>query len=344
VATFVSLGIAEVALRVWWTNPFANVTPSSVVEVRLNAPNLNQVFDRTWFDRQDPKVQFRTDSRGFILPSKQHDKPLFTIAFVGGSTTECSYVSENLRFPAYVSRVFADHGQRVNTINAGRSGNTTHDAINIILNSLAADMPDFVVLMEAINDAGVLAQDPVYRSRMAAPVGADSQLRWLAQALSSWSSFAGLMRDIFTRMQNARSEKAANQNGTNNSAVALPEASEARFVARLHIFAAMVRALGGRPVLMTQPFAHFRTSTTPEWMNAEQQNRFNTLIREAAKGDGVLLVDLAQLLAAVPDFVARPANYLYDGLHATDLASRRYGEWIFEALRADSASTIKYDR
>ena len=43
---------------------------------------------------QKPYV-LRVDRQGFIMPSKIHDHPDLTIAFLGGSTTECIYVDEN---------------------------------------------------------------------------------------------------------------------------------------------------------------------------------------------------------------------------------------------------------
>ena len=61
--------------------------------------------------------------------------------------------------------LLAEQGLKVNTLNAGRSGNTLHDSLNILLNHVMDDRPDFVVLMEASNDIGVLVKDGNYRSR-----------------------------------------------------------------------------------------------------------------------------------------------------------------------------------
>ena len=53
---------------------------------------------------QKPYV-IRVDRQGFIMPSKVHDRPDLTLAFLGGSTTECIYVDENQRFPYLVGRL-----------------------------------------------------------------------------------------------------------------------------------------------------------------------------------------------------------------------------------------------
>ena len=53
---------------------------------------------------QKPYV-LRVDRQGFIMPAKIHDHPDLTIAFLGGSTTECTYVDEDQRFPYLVGRL-----------------------------------------------------------------------------------------------------------------------------------------------------------------------------------------------------------------------------------------------
>src|SRR5437867_8610086 len=94
-----------------------------------------------------------------------------TVAFLGGSTTECVAVQEDLRFPALVSVLLAQQGLKVNTLNAGRSGNALHDALNNLLNHVINDHPDFVVLMHVSNDIGYLrAGDKDFQSLIGHPV------------------------------------------------------------------------------------------------------------------------------------------------------------------------------
>jgi hypothetical protein len=37
-------------------------------------------------------------------------------------------------------------------------------------------------------------------------------------------------------------------------------------------------------------------------------------------------------LAAEPDYIVNPVRLLYDGVHATDAASRLYAGWIVDVL------------
>jgi hypothetical protein len=90
----------------------------------------------------------RVDRQGFIMPSKIHDHPDLTLAFLGGSTTECTYVDEDNRFPYLVGRLLERETHlKVNSYNAGRSGNNTLHCLNILLNKVVNLKPDIVVLM-----------------------------------------------------------------------------------------------------------------------------------------------------------------------------------------------------
>ncbi|MGO8761612.1 MAG: SGNH/GDSL hydrolase family protein [Desulfobaccales bacterium] len=109
------------------------------------------------------KFLLRVDRQGFIMPSKVHDRPGLTIAFLGGSTTECTYVEEENRFPYLTGRLIEQHtGLKVNSYNAGRSGNNTLHCLNILLNKVVGLKPDVVVLMENINDLAILMYEKTY--------------------------------------------------------------------------------------------------------------------------------------------------------------------------------------
>ena len=111
---------------------------------------------------QQPYV-LRVDRQGFIMPAKIHDQADLTIAFLGGSTTECTYVDEDNRFPYLVGRLLERRTRlKVNSYNAGRSGNNTLHCINVLLNKVVNLKPDIVVLMDNINDLAILMYEKTY--------------------------------------------------------------------------------------------------------------------------------------------------------------------------------------
>jgi hypothetical protein len=100
---------------------------------------------------------FRVDKNGFIMPSKIHDNPQLTLAFLGGSTTECSYVEEENRFPYLVGRLVEKKtGLRTDSYNAGKAGNTSLHSLDVLLNKVIPVKPDVAIMMHNVNDLAVL--------------------------------------------------------------------------------------------------------------------------------------------------------------------------------------------
>ncbi len=83
------------------------------------------------------------------MPAQRFDSPSATIVFLGGSTTECLFVAEDLRFPTYVSTLLETKGLQINSMNFGRSANNVQHSINNLINHVVNDEPDIVVMMHA---------------------------------------------------------------------------------------------------------------------------------------------------------------------------------------------------
>jgi lysophospholipase L1-like esterase len=112
-----------------------------------------------------PRGRYRLeiDADGFIKPSRRHNHPDFSVVFLGGSTTECMYNEENLRFPYLVGLLLEQQtGKRVNSYNGGVSGNNSLHALDILLNKVVPLKPQVVVFMENINELAILLHEGTY--------------------------------------------------------------------------------------------------------------------------------------------------------------------------------------
>jgi lysophospholipase L1-like esterase len=323
----VSAATSELLLRLLWTNPYRHELAERVVLLRMHHGLRDLPVDRRAVNRESPRAPLRTDERSYILPSRRFEKPDRTIAFIGGSTTECAALDEEQRFPALVSRLLEAKGLRANTLNAGLSGNTTQDALNIVLNHLDEDHPDVAVLMEAANDVGVLLGDGSYRTREALLVEPATAARWPLQLASSHLWLAGALRSYLTLATVPPPEVADPA-----QAVEPPAAPPAEYVKRLRAFAGLCRAFGIAPVLMTQPSVSTPSRDTPRWVNARNQKAFNDALRGVARDEGVPLVDLAQHLSDDVPGWEEPNEVFYDGIHVTADGSRIYAEYITQRL------------
>ncbi|MGE0277592.1 MAG: SGNH/GDSL hydrolase family protein [Nitrospiraceae bacterium] len=326
-----TLLISELALRLFWHNPYRFESPDHMVKLLVHHPNTDHFFNRALVNPEQPRGRLRTDARSYILPSYQYRDPDVTIAFLGGSTTECSAVLEDLRFPALVSKLLAQRGLKVNTLNAARSGNTVHDSLNVLLNHVSHDRPDIVVLMEASNDVGVLLNHGGYQSRTGHPVRIMDLGKWMMQIASSDLYLAGLLRHGATFEGSPRPLDPRSDWG-NQARLSSSNTSTVPFRQRLKSFVHLSRDFGIHPILMTQPFSGSTNSMTPNWIDVNEQDRFNTVIREVGVEESVSVIDLVRYLQEhVPEW-NKPMEIFYDAIHVTDKGSILYAEHIATRL------------
>ena len=328
--------IAEGLLRVFSTNPYGKSNSMSIVEIRKQRSNINRTINRKWLDAENSEIKFRTDEHGYILPINKYNDSKSKILFLGGSTTECSYVSEHKRFPYLVSLILKEkYNLEVETYNAGKSGNSTQDIINILVNDSNSIKPDFVVIMEATNDAGILSKDHSYLSRMSKELALSDFIKSLVLNLSSKSYLVSIIREAITIYSNSNGEiKASSIDDLQNvDSSLLNEQQVGLYRQNLLTILGILKAKKIVPIFMTQPLASRKNIYTPNWANVSDQEKMNNAIRTVANENDVVLIDLADKLSKKFNSIdSEPWSYLYDGMHVTDLGSELYAETISEVL------------
>jgi lysophospholipase L1-like esterase len=375
VAFVMLLGVTEAFLRVTQDLHEAQpglgaLGPPRHVDLREWQPNLKFRSAPPDVRRANPGgpvhdvYALDTDAEGFIEPSRVHAKPDLTIAFLGGSTTECMYVTAEARFPYLVGRILEQRlGLKVNSLNGGRSGNNVmHD--NVILTAKVLPLhADYVVLMSNINDTGVLLGYGSYWN-------ASSDFAIVRRDKTGVERGFQLLRDALIpatyrayRLARMRLARAAPAAPPPAKAVEPEAAAEhatwdrlgVQFKSAVRQFSTTAAAWDAKPVLMTEVLLppggwrrpeeaaggdylaeaklgqHGLTSATFD----DLHGYFNGLIRLEAQQSNVALVDLA---AAGP----WTNEHVYDGLHFTDAGSRRVAGLVADALepmiRADMSA------
>jgi len=325
-AVFAALGIAEVVMRIAFHNPYRRELPDHLIKLAMHHPNTDYTLDRAPVYGPGPAARLRTDSRSYILPSFQHPTPDLTIAFLGGSTTECTIVLEPKRFHALVSERFLAQGLKVNTLNIARSANTLQDSLNVFLNHVILDRPDVVVIMHAANDIGLLAEGDGYRPRMGRPVRVLDLIKWATQMGSRRSYLLAKIRQVASQ---SRPPRRLDQP---RGRAASMEAPLEPYRQRLIAFVRMARSFGIAPVLMTQPLSTSFNEFTPSWADRDAQEMFNDTVRQVGVEEGVMVADLVRYLNENVENWNEPMRIFYDGMHVTDFGSERYAEHIVQQL------------
>lgn len=316
--------------------------PSS--ESRIFKPDYNYLIktDNLFID----EYKFRTDNEGFIEPSYIHEKSFADILFLGGSTTECRYVNELKRFP-YLSGRFLEQDDKyknakINTINSGVSGNNSMHSINLLLNKSLKRKPKIAVLMHNINDLSSLLYmqsywgENEYRSLLVE----DKSKRLNFEAIPY--SLGRLFPQISSRIRSLIPVKDEFKNirgkQINYDSVKIINL----FRKSLITFIELCKTWEIEPVLMTQ-MNRFDSSPNKmiiDWFEITRNDinisykeymilfkKFNNVIRETAKNENILLIDLA---LEIP----QTKKYIYDVVHLTNEGSVLASQVIANELKS----------
>jgi lysophospholipase L1-like esterase len=258
----------------------------------------------------------RSDKEGFIKPSFIHENPDLQIFFLGGSTTECEMVDEEFRFPYLVGRKLEElTGKKINSDNAGKSGNNSIHSINNLINKILPHNPNIVIMMDDINDLSTLIYEGTY-----------------------WNDNKNRSNLICNKKNNRKVKRGDEWNDARKSDV-LDAKEQARimkmFQENLKIFINIAKAKNIIPVLMTQAnriendpeFTTKRHDPNLDKIYRDLYIKFNNIIRQTAAEEHILLIDLA---AEVP----KSDKYIYDKVHVNKDGSILESEIITKALNS----------
>lgn len=334
------------------------------IRLREHHPGKNIIIhpDQYYLANTDNLVvqdyPFRIDQNGFILPHNNYDNPDHKIVFIGGSTTECMYVTENNRFPYLTGQIIEEKtNQQINSYNAGVSGNSSIHSLDILLNKIIPKKPDIVVIMHAMNDYAILAYDHSYwpvgtpRSEL---ITINDYFPKMPKETFLWH-FKSLFRIIYPNIYQRIHLLKENIIHPQDQQQTKPwdEWAGRRHMIKERDFDSMQREFNWAlqmlvtacktydiiPVLMTQanrlkenPDEVILKSMEPMLSAGityetfkEEYDRFNEIVREIAKTNEIPLIDLAKL-------IPQENKYLYDTFHYNDNGSKFVANIIAEEL------------
>ena len=296
----------------------------------------------------------RVDQDGFIMPSKIHEHPDFVIVFLGASTTECTWVDAENKFPYLAGRLLEKQtGQKINSYNASKAGNNTLHSIDILYNKLIPLKPNIVVMMHNVNDLNTLLFENTYwnHNPYRSPIIEDKpslikQFKEIRDLLIPYS-YAG-MKDVIRLIRNSKEvDEFKKVRGKKINIDKSYLANEFRL--NLETFIQICKIRGIAPVLMTQ---QNRIKSNPDPLILHQLNQFggskgmtyadykevydlfNDTIRETGAKNDILVIDLANKIPPEKEF-------LFDAVHLTDQGSKVAAQIIQEALRPIMTHPIK---
>jgi len=202
-ATFIALAILETYLRV--LDPF----PILLRGGRISLPaNSERQFAADGLPGLEDRITVRFNSLGFRGPEPPADwNERLTIVCVGGSTTQCIYLSEGTTWPDRLAqKLLADHPQ-VWLNNAGLDGHSTFGHLQLLEQYLAGLHPKLILFYMGLNDvdrSDLNASD--LSTVRTEPQASDSPVRAIQRTLLRFS-------DTFALMDNFRMQWLAHRKG-----------------------------------------------------------------------------------------------------------------------------------
>ena len=363
----VALLLAELVLRVF--------TPAQDV-YRIYPPGLDQTFrpGPGIMPGVGPQARFHVNALGF-RGDELPEGACYRILALGGSTTECGFVDQDVAWPQLVQTELAEaSGACVWVANAGRSGFTSRRHV-MQLRHLLEQEPrfDVVLLLVGVNDlckrleSG--AEEPpedeltpagvgVWQCFSVVPRGADPTKSFLERtALADVArGLKNLLPDATQQDRTGKKYKRWRRNRRNATEFRgeLPdlERALAAYVSNLRECAELARAADTRLVLMTQP-SLWRPELPVElrrllWLGGtgDYQHEIGLPYYGAeALAEGMQLYNDAlraladeqglELIDLAPE-LPKDGTSFYDDVHFNDAGSRRVAELVTSFLLAHS--------
>ncbi len=345
--TLACLGLGEVAARLLRPTPLTRTPwPAHYRHVATAADTMPGVSGT---------IEVSTNGMGLRGPEIDLAQTDLAILCIGGSTTECLYITDRESWPWRLQDMLAEQlGRRVFVGNAGRSGHFTSHHVYQLRHYAPVPEFDWVVVMCGINDLGCLVWDNrAARERrvpdealIPLPSTRDSyaERRWklIAMAGDTWRRLRrGQEANVLIQDQAGESYREIRQRRRDLLAKktyrAAPEGLDealARYGDDLHEIIRTCRDRGPRLLMLTQPTI-WRADLPPELraivstysrdgayaidVLAEMMGRFNVVMRGVCRAEDVPCIDLD---AALP----KDDTVFYDDCHFNRAGCRRVAE------------------
>jgi lysophospholipase L1-like esterase len=342
-----ALALAELVLRI--ANPLGSRLMGDRIVLQRN---YRQTISNEKNPRLDPLIRFSRNSLGFRGPEPPADfERRLTILVLGGSTTECWFLSDGRDWPAAMARRLAETFPEAWVNNAGMEGHSTFGHRLLLDQWVVRLQPKLALFLIGINDVGREDLKAGDRALQARSEGS------LLERLARHSAVAASVVNL-ARSQRAERMRLLHGDVRLQRLPPLPLKPEYRrntllhhqqrwvppYAQRVDQLVAICRRSGILPVLVTQPalygegiddvtgvdLARVTVDNDPEHLlNGSLAWRilelYNDAVRELGRERNVPVIDLARRLP-------KTSRYFYDFLHFTNEGADAVGALVAAEL------------
>lgn len=342
----IGLILCEIILRIY--NPF----PFALQKGRLVIPaNQSRVFDNKWISKLDKKIVYSRNSLGFRGPEMPIlDSSWLSIITIGGSTTACTFLSDNNTWPFLLGEKLKIAHPKTWLNNAGIDGHSSFGHILMLRDHVLQLKPGYVLFLMGINDTESNESDEFDEM-----TEKKIHTRSVKSFIKSLLNYSELGRTLFSLYHvNIAYKKGLFHQEIKVKELVDNQLSDSIFNERLEKLNAFLPGYktrtdsiitlcnnaGVRPIFVTQPslFGAFTDSLTgvlmtDKWMNNKDLDncllqekileRYNDVLRDDSSR--IVVIDLARLMP-------KNSAYYYDFIHFTRKGAEKVSEILAEEL------------
>jgi lysophospholipase L1-like esterase len=339
---FFSLILLEFALRI--SPPFEMRFKPDRIVLPVNKRYIIDNAEK--FPTKLPKTTVHTkNSLGFRgAPPPANFADYLTILTIGGSTTECFYLSDGKTWTDLLGQHLARDFPKVWINNAGLDGATTYRHLILMEDYVVHLKPKLVLFLVGINDVGVGNLN--YRPR----AGLGGWIRSLTNKSEVYSLGVNLYRYLLAQRRGLlHREVDLKKQGTVEVPVEIQQETLRKYRqeflpyyrARLEKLIRVSRVNGIEPVFITQPTLYGPGIDPATGVDLGKirlggnlngalmfavMELYNDTLRRVGAEEQVQVIDLARQMP-------RSSVYYYDFLHFTESGARKVAEIIYRDLK-----------
>jgi lysophospholipase L1-like esterase len=142
-----------------------NKIPRALI-LREHLANMDIIIDvhKSYISERniDKKIKFKTDNNGYIIGNEQNSDSRNKLFFLGGSTTENSWIAQGLRFPELLNSYFFLNKVDYIAYNSGVSGSNSFHSLLVLLSKIIKEKPKKIFIMHSVNDYSHLRINKTY--------------------------------------------------------------------------------------------------------------------------------------------------------------------------------------
>jgi lysophospholipase L1-like esterase len=312
--------------------------------------HVRYVLQNDFSPKLDREIVLVRNGLGFRGPEwPAAPEGFLTVIAVGGSTTECRFLTEGRDWPAVLGRELAVRFGRVWVNNAGLDGHSTYGHALLLRGRLAALRPKVVLFLVGVND--VERDDLKTQDRALA----ETQDVSLGTRLARWSAVAATVQNLRRASRAEQLNLAYRQIDLKALPSREPDPARAErllrrhrheyvrpFRERLQDLLHTCRNSGIVPVLLTQPalygpvqddvtgidLSRVEVDAVRRWDGGLAWSileEYNDATRSVAAAEGAILVDVAR---GMP----KSSRLFYDFTHFTNEGAEAVGRLVAETL------------